>query len=118
MIGKGHHDMGGEPAGKVEPTEHDYAEWERRVDALVARAGKVVPNLRAETGERWMGFRPSLPDSLPVISPSRRVPGLIHAFGHAHHGLTQAAATGELVAALIAGERPAIDLAPYAVDRF
>ncbi|HEX2197726.1 MAG TPA: hypothetical protein VHG88_03770 [Burkholderiales bacterium] len=35
MIEKGHHDMGGEPAGKVEPTEHDYAEWERRVDALV-----------------------------------------------------------------------------------
>ena len=35
MIGKGHHDMGGEPAGKVEPTEHDYAEWERRVDALM-----------------------------------------------------------------------------------
>lgn len=35
MIEKGHHDMGGEVAGKVEPTEHDYAEWERRVDALV-----------------------------------------------------------------------------------
>jgi len=35
MIEKGHHDMGGEPAGKVEPTEHDYAQWERRVDALV-----------------------------------------------------------------------------------
>jgi hypothetical protein len=35
MTGKGHHDMGGEPAGKVEPTEHDYAQWERRVDALV-----------------------------------------------------------------------------------
>jgi hypothetical protein len=35
MIEKGHHDMGGEPAGRVERTEHDYAEWERRVDALV-----------------------------------------------------------------------------------
>jgi hypothetical protein len=35
VSGKGHHDMGGEPAGKVEPTEHDYADWERRVDALV-----------------------------------------------------------------------------------
>jgi hypothetical protein len=35
MIGKGHHDMGGEPAGRVEPAEHDYAQWERRVDALV-----------------------------------------------------------------------------------
>lgn len=34
-IGRGHHDMGGLPAGKVEPSEHDYAEWERRVDALM-----------------------------------------------------------------------------------
>ena len=92
-------------------------DW-RRVDALIARAGKVVPKLDATTGERWMGFRPSLPDSLPVISPSRRIPGLIHAFGHAHHGLTQAAVTGELVAALVAGEQPSVDLAPYAVDRF
>ena len=35
MIERGHHDMGGQPAGKVEPTEHDYPEWERRVDAMV-----------------------------------------------------------------------------------
>jgi len=35
MIERGHHDMGGLPAGKVEPTEHDYPEWERRVDAMV-----------------------------------------------------------------------------------
>jgi hypothetical protein len=35
MIERGHHDMGGMPAGKVEPTEHDYVEWERRVDALM-----------------------------------------------------------------------------------
>ena len=35
MLQRGHHDMGGLPAGKVEPTEHDYAEWERRVDALM-----------------------------------------------------------------------------------
>jgi hypothetical protein len=34
-LGRGHHDMGGLPAGRVEPTEHDYAEWERRVDALM-----------------------------------------------------------------------------------
>ncbi|WP_349358175.1 FAD-binding oxidoreductase [Stappia sp.] len=89
-----------------------------RVDALVARARRVVPGLKAETGERWMGFRPSLPDSLPVISRSRTVPRVVYAFGHAHHGLTQAATTGELVADLIAGRAPGIDLAPYAVDRF
>ena len=89
-----------------------------RVDALVARAKRVAPNLRADDGERWMGFRPSLPDSLPVISRSRTNPGIVYAFGHAHHGLTQAAATGELVADMIDDRPPPIDLAPYAVDRF
>jgi len=89
-----------------------------RVDALVSRAKRVAPALSVDGGERWMGFRPSLPDSLPVISQSRRAAHVFYAFGHAHHGLTQAAATGELVADMISGKDPAVDLAPYAVDRF
>lgn len=55
--GRGHHDMGGLPAGKVEPTQHDYAEWERRVDALMVlltgvKGGKklmTVDELRKNT---------------------------------------------------------------------
>jgi D-amino-acid dehydrogenase len=90
----------------------------KRVDALVARAGKVVPGLQVEGGTRWMGFRPSLPDSLPVISRSGRSAHVIHAFGHAHHGLTQAAATGEIVADLIAGRPSATDLSPFSIGRF
>lgn len=89
-----------------------------RVDALVSRAKRVAPALSVDGGERWMGFRPSLPDSLPVISQSRRAAHVFYAFGHAHHGLTQAAATGELVADMVSGKDPAVDLAPYAVDRF
>ena len=44
MIERGHHDMGGQPAGKVERTEHDYPEWERRVDAMVQllRSGRKI----------------------------------------------------------------------------
>jgi nitrile hydratase beta subunit-like protein len=44
MIERGHHDMGGQPAGKVERTEHDYPEWERRVDAMVQllRTGRKI----------------------------------------------------------------------------
>ncbi|WP_417773072.1 NAD(P)/FAD-dependent oxidoreductase [Stappia sp.] len=89
-----------------------------RVDALVTRARKVVPGLNAAEGTRWMGFRPSLPDSLPVISRSSASPHVFHAFGHAHHGLTQAATTGEILADMIAGRAPAIDLSPYSVGRF
>ena len=104
--------------GAVEFAGLEAAPNWKRVDALVARAGRVVPGLRAEEGTRWMGFRPSLPDSLPVISVSGRTPHVIHAFGHAHHGLTQAAATGEIVAGLIAGRPAPIDLSPYSIGRF
>jgi D-amino-acid dehydrogenase len=90
----------------------------KRVDALLAKARKFVPDLRAEGRVDWMGCRPSLPDSLPVISTSRWSEKVVYAFGHAHHGLTRAAATAELVTALIAGEQPAIDLSPYSARRF
>ncbi len=66
----------------------------------------------------WMGARPTLPDYLPAIGRSGRAPGLHYAFGHQHLGLTLAAATGEAVAALIAGDAPAVDLAPFSLARF
>jgi D-amino-acid dehydrogenase len=69
-------------------------------------------------GTEWMGFRPSLPDSLPVIGRARRNPRIIHAFGHGHYGMTQSVATGRLVADLIAERAPRIDLTPFRVDRF
>jgi len=53
-----------------------------------------------------------------VIGPASRDPRVIYAFGHAHHGLTQAAATAEMVAALVAGRRPAFDPEPYSARRF
>jgi D-amino-acid dehydrogenase len=55
---------------------------------------------------------------LPVIGRARRSPRVIYAFGHAHHGLTQAAATAEQVAALVADRNPSIDLTPFAATRF
>lgn len=69
-------------------------------------------------GEPWMGARPTLPDYLPAIGRSRRAPNLLYAFGHQHLGLTLAAITGELVAALAAGQPATIDLAPFDPARF
>ena len=66
----------------------------------------------------WMGFRPSLPDHLPVLG---RVPdgrNLFFAFGHQHLGLTLAGVTGRIVADQVAGRDPGIDLAPYSPARF
>jgi D-amino-acid dehydrogenase len=65
-----------------------------------------------------MGFRPSMPDSLPVISASPRHANAFFAFGHGHCGLGMAARTGALIADLVAGRAPDLDMAPYRVDRF
>jgi D-amino-acid dehydrogenase len=64
----------------------------------------------------WVGARPTLPDYLPAIG--RTSDGLYYAFGHQHLGLTLAAATGEAIAALAAGEAPAFDLSPFRIERF
>lgn len=66
----------------------------------------------------WMGFRPSLPDFLPVIGPAPNAPGAYLAFGHQHIGLTLSAVTGEIIADLVAGREGGIDLAPFRADRF
>jgi hypothetical protein len=65
----------------------------------------------------WMGFRPSTPDSLPVIGPSPRNPDVFYAFGHGHLGLTMAARTAELVRDGMTDRRSKPQLAPYLIDR-
>jgi D-amino-acid dehydrogenase len=65
-----------------------------------------------------MGHRPSLPDSMPVIGRARNASNAILAFGHGHVGLTAAAPTGEIVADLVEGRTPYMDIAPFAADRF
>ncbi|MBP2300730.1 NAD(P)/FAD-dependent oxidoreductase [Azospirillum picis] len=111
-------DSGDRIGGSVEFAGLDAPPNWARVDAMLGRLARVLPGLAVGEGTRWMGFRPSIPDSLPVIGPAVREPRIIHAFGHGHYGLTQAAATADLVAAMLAGRAPAIDAAPYAVTRF
>jgi D-amino-acid dehydrogenase len=89
-----------------------------RSDALLAKAKRFLPGLRTEGASRWMGFRPSLPDSLPAIGRARSDPRVIYAFGHGHLGLTQSAATAQIVAALVAGAALSLDLRPFDPRRF
>jgi D-amino-acid dehydrogenase len=89
-----------------------------RADALFAKAQRFLPGLRSDGATQWMGFRPSLPDSLPVIGMAPREPRVVYAFGHGHLGLTQAAATARLVRELVTGLPPSLDLAPLSVGRF
>ncbi|MBS7537670.1 NAD(P)/FAD-dependent oxidoreductase [Ancylobacter lacus] len=89
-----------------------------RSRAMLDKAAAFLPGLLTEGGRQWMGFRPSLPDTLPVIGPARGSSRVFYAFGHGHSGLTQSAATGRLIADLIAGRPPAIALEPFRPDRF
>ncbi len=96
-------------------------DW-RRARMLLKQARAMFPGLPPEVPEErlslWMGFRPSLPDSLPVIGPATRHPNAIYAFGHGHVGLACGAMTGRLVADLVAGRPPSVDIAPFRVGRF
>ncbi|WP_298570494.1 FAD-dependent oxidoreductase [uncultured Aliiroseovarius sp.] len=90
----------------------------RRAEALVSKAKTFFPTLQVANGEHWMGYRPSLPDSLPVIGASPSDDRVLYAFGHGHLGLTQSAGTAELAADLIAGTEPDINLSPFSAKRF
>ncbi len=65
-----------------------------------------------------MGFRPSLPDSLPAIGRAKATANVIYAFGHGHLGLTQSAGTARLVADMLTDRAPAIELQSFSPARF
>lgn len=104
--------------GAVELAGLDAPPNYERSEVLLAKAKRFMPGLATEGGTQWMGFRPSLPDSLPAIGPAARDARVTYAFGHGHLGLTQAASTARLVADLMAGRPSALDLGPFRPQRF
>ncbi|MGF1628192.1 MAG: NAD(P)/FAD-dependent oxidoreductase [Kiloniellaceae bacterium] len=96
---------------------HAAPNWQR-AEVLYRNASRWFPGLDRREQSLWMGYRPSMPDSVPVIGRSPRHRNAIFAFGHGHIGLSLGARTAVLVAALLAERDPGIDMAPYRVDRF
>ena len=90
----------------------------RRIRRLAAVARQVLPGLTGEIDREWMGYRPSLPDSKPVIGRSERHPNVWFGFGHGHLGLTYSAATGRLIADGMAGRAESVPLVPFRAERF
>jgi len=88
------------------------------LNRLAADLRRALPSASPDSSSRWLGFRPSMPDSLPVIGPTRRHPNCFLAFGHGHLGLTLGPVTGRLVADLVDGVSTGIDVSPYAPQRF
>jgi D-hydroxyproline dehydrogenase len=88
-----------------------------RLARLEDGARSIFPDL-GPPSRTWMGFRPSLPDSLPVVGPSRGGAEILHAYGHGHIGLTLAPITAALIADCIAGRTDSPHLAALSPRRF
>lgn len=104
--------------GGVEIAGLDAAPDFRRIRRMLTLAQRALPGLSGEITGEWMGFRPSFPDSKPVIGRSSRHRNLWFAFGHGHLGLTLSAVTGRLIADAMAGRPESIPLAPFRDSRF
>lgn len=111
-------EMGIRVAGTTEFAGLDRPPNMQRAKVLLEHARRMFPGL--ETGQRteWMGQRPSTPDYLPVIGASPRHRNVFYAFGHGHLGLVGGAPSGRIIADLVGGRTPVIDIAPYRPDRF
>ena len=104
--------------GTVEMAGLDAAPDYRRAKVTVRRAMTALPNQKCDDVTEWMGHRPALPDTVPILSASAKTHGLFYATGHGHLGLTYAATTARLMGELISGGRPVVDLHPYRINRF
>jgi D-amino-acid dehydrogenase len=90
----------------------------KRSEVMLRKAKAFLPGLQTEGGTQWMGFRPSLPDSLPAVGRSKSSPDILYAFGHGHLGLTQSTGTARIMADLLTDRTPAINLTPFSPQRF
>ncbi|MFQ5562537.1 MAG: NAD(P)/FAD-dependent oxidoreductase [Parvularculaceae bacterium] len=104
--------------GAIEFGGLELPEDAARYPALERALNALAPEVDTSRISRWMGFRPSLPDLLPVIGPAPGEPNLLFAFGHQHVGLTLSGVTAEIIRCLIDGAPPPVDLAPFRVERF
>jgi len=99
-------------AGLKAPPNYD------RAGVLLAKGRELFPHLDASRTTEWMGHRPCLPDSLPVIGPAPGTDNAWLAFGHGHVGMCGGATTGREIANIVAGRQPQVNLEPFRADRF
>jgi len=105
-------------AGTVEFAGLDAPPRWSRANVLLSNARKALPGLEAKGSTVWMGRRPSIPDSVPVIDKSPRYANVFFAFGHGHLGLSGGPGTSRLVSDMINNRRPFIDPTPFMMTRF
>ena len=103
--------------GTIEFGGLDNPVSKKRILNLVNNAKYLFPELTGHHDE-WLGFRPTLPDFLPVMGPSKNYKNLFYSFGHHHLGWTLGAISGKIVSGMIAGEKTNLDLSAYNSLRF
>ena len=103
--------------GTVEFGGLDNPLSKKRINNLILNAKEMVEGLPDHQDE-WLGFRPTLPDFLPVIGPSKNYENVYYCFGHHHLGWTLGAISGKIIATMIANESTNLDLKPYSSLRF
>ncbi len=89
----------------------------KRIEYIINCAKELLPDLDKHDDE-WLGFRPTLPDFLPILGPSLKNKNIVYAFGHHHLGWTLGAITGKIVSGIVAEEKTNLDLSPYSSKRF
>ena len=89
----------------------------KRIQYVINCAKELLPDL-GQHDDEWLGFRPTLPDFLPILGPSLKNKNIIYAFGHQHLGWTLGAITGKIISGVVAGEKTNLDLKPYSSKRF
>lgn len=104
--------------GTVEMAGLDAPPDYNRAKITVRRACEALPDMTVEQTSEWMGHRPALPDTVPVMSRSAKASGVFYATGHGHLGLTEAATCAKFMGDLISGVPTALDPAPYSITRF
>jgi D-amino-acid dehydrogenase len=105
-------------AGVVEYGGLDAPPSRAPFDLLARNIRAAIPGLTWKERTEWMGHRPAIADSIPLIGEAPKLRGAFLGFGHDHVGLTGGPKTGRILAQLIAGRRPNLDLAPYSPGRF
>ena len=103
--------------GTVELGGFDNPISKKRIDYIDKCAKELLPQL-GDFQDEWLGFRPTLPDFLPVIGPSKNHKNVFYCFGHHHLGWTLGPISGKIVSGMIAGENTNLDLDPYSSKRF
>ncbi len=104
-------------AGTVEIAGLNKSPNKKRLKMIERQSRKVLPQL-GDIKSTWMGRRPTLPDSLPIIGKSKQNNNLIYAFGHQHVGWTLGAVTGKIIDSLSKDQVPNIDITAYSPSRF